>query len=514
MNDKEIMAVAFEEANAAYQRGECPVGAAIVRNGDIIAQAGNREIELKDPTAHAEILVLREAGQFLNQHTFPDCIVYTTLWPCPMCANALLRAKVPKVICGAKSFNYIYEETFSPSRITLEGPIMSEECRGLFIRWVKETGRDFILNDDEPLRTKHSIKEKAGKIHDFISIIEPLKNVTRHSWCSKGRQESVPEHTWRMALMAFLLEDEFPEIDVRKVLEMCLIHDLGEIGGDIPAFRKNQNDDLDEMMKMKKLAEILPEKIKSKLISRQEEFNAGDTREAKLANALDKLEGLIQHNDADISTWEPLEYDFNLTYGKKETNDHPFLKTLRASVEEKTRDKIHSEKEFIQTAHPSGPVELKIIKADRGNISDIIFLNSFVQKIHVEKHPEIFKTPGNDADLTKFFESILSQEAHCILIAYLEGTPVGYLWAAFENKPDTPLTFEKRRVYIHHVIVHEGFRRQHIGNALFEEIKSIAKREGIHNFALDTWAFNRNAQRFFEKRGFETYNIKMWLNNE
>ncbi|MBI4765316.1 MAG: nucleoside deaminase [Deltaproteobacteria bacterium] len=57
------MAVAFEEANAAYQRGECPVGAAIARDGDIIAYAGNREIELKDPMAHAEILVLREAGQ-------------------------------------------------------------------------------------------------------------------------------------------------------------------------------------------------------------------------------------------------------------------------------------------------------------------------------------------------------------------------------------------------------------------------------------------------------------------
>ena len=130
MSDKEIMAAAFEEANAAYLRGECPVGAAIVRNGDIIAQAGNREIELNDPTAYAEILVLRKTGQLLNQHTFPDCTVYTTLWPCPMCANALLRAKVPKVICGAKSFKYIYKETFSPSRIIMDGPIMADECRG------------------------------------------------------------------------------------------------------------------------------------------------------------------------------------------------------------------------------------------------------------------------------------------------------------------------------------------------------------------------------------------------
>lgn len=149
MEDREIMAIAYEEAKAAYQRGECPVGAVIVRNGKIVARAGNRELELNDPSAHAEILVLREAGRLLNQHTFPDCTVYTTLWPCPMCANTLLRAKVPRVVCGARSFRYIYEETFSPSRIAMEGPIMSDECRGIFIKWVRENGYDFILEGED-----------------------------------------------------------------------------------------------------------------------------------------------------------------------------------------------------------------------------------------------------------------------------------------------------------------------------------------------------------------------------
>ncbi len=104
---------------------------------------------MKNPTAHAEILVLREAGKFLDQHTFADCAIYKTLWPCPMCTNALLRAKVPKVVCGAKSFNYIYEETFNPSRLAMEGPIMTDKCRGIFIKWAKETGRDFILGDED-----------------------------------------------------------------------------------------------------------------------------------------------------------------------------------------------------------------------------------------------------------------------------------------------------------------------------------------------------------------------------
>lgn len=149
MDDREIMSLALNEARLAYDRGECPVGAVIVQNGVVIAKAGNREQELKDPTAHAEILALREAGQILDKHTFPDCIVYSTLWPCPMCENALLRAKVPKIICGAKSFDYIYKETFNPSHLTKVGPIMNEECRDIFVKWVKKTGREFILGEED-----------------------------------------------------------------------------------------------------------------------------------------------------------------------------------------------------------------------------------------------------------------------------------------------------------------------------------------------------------------------------
>jgi tRNA(adenine34) deaminase len=146
MNDEDLMAIAFEEVEMAYNRGECPIGAVIARNGEILARAGNRELELNDPTSHAEILVLREAGQLLKRPTFPEYTVYATLWPCPMCLNALLAAKIPKVLCGARSFMYIYKETFDPSRIATEGPIMTNECRSIFIKWLKDTGRNFILD--------------------------------------------------------------------------------------------------------------------------------------------------------------------------------------------------------------------------------------------------------------------------------------------------------------------------------------------------------------------------------
>ena len=146
MNDEDIMNIALNEAKAAYDRKECPVGAVIVQNGKIIAKAGNRESELFDPSAHAEILVLREAGKILNKHTFPDCVVYTTLKPCPMCANTLIKAKIPNVIYGAESFDYIYKETFKAENLMTEGPIMNNECRDIFIKWAKNTNREFILD--------------------------------------------------------------------------------------------------------------------------------------------------------------------------------------------------------------------------------------------------------------------------------------------------------------------------------------------------------------------------------
>lgn len=148
MDDCAFMREALHEAQAAYERGECPVGAVLVQNGKIVARAGNRESELNDPTAHAEVLVLREAGRLLGQHTFTDCTVYTTLWPCPMCENAMLRAKIRGVVCGGRSFKYIYEVTFNTSNLPKLGPIMDQECREIFIRWLKKTGRTFILEHE------------------------------------------------------------------------------------------------------------------------------------------------------------------------------------------------------------------------------------------------------------------------------------------------------------------------------------------------------------------------------
>ncbi len=135
------------------------------------------------------------------------------------------------------------------------------------------------------------------------------------------------------------------------------LHDLGEVDGDIPAFEKNEADDDHEFSQVEKLIQFLPSNLGSEISSLQKEFNAGETPEARLANALDKLEAVIQHNDADISTWEALEYKLNLTYGKDETDHHPFLKTLRKLVEMRTRSKIQLEMKAARSNEANSKVD-------------------------------------------------------------------------------------------------------------------------------------------------------------
>ncbi len=92
---------AFAEAEAAGARGEVPVGAVVVRNGAMVARAGNRVIELSDPTAHAEILAIRTAAATLGNARLDDCDLFVTLEPCPMCATAISFARIRRLSFGA-----------------------------------------------------------------------------------------------------------------------------------------------------------------------------------------------------------------------------------------------------------------------------------------------------------------------------------------------------------------------------------------------------------------------------
>lgn len=92
---------ALAEARLAAERQEVPIGAAIVRDGEIIATAGNRTLEFRDPTAHAEMLVIREAAQRLKSERLSECDLYVTLEPCTMCAAAISFARIRRLYYGA-----------------------------------------------------------------------------------------------------------------------------------------------------------------------------------------------------------------------------------------------------------------------------------------------------------------------------------------------------------------------------------------------------------------------------
>ncbi|WP_417675874.1 nucleoside deaminase [Roseibium sp.] len=98
---KSFMDIAHEEAESAGKRGEVPVGAVLVKDGEILARDGNRTLELSDPTAHAEVLVIRSACRSLQSQRLPDCDLYVTLEPCPMCAAAISFARIRRLYYGA-----------------------------------------------------------------------------------------------------------------------------------------------------------------------------------------------------------------------------------------------------------------------------------------------------------------------------------------------------------------------------------------------------------------------------
>jgi tRNA(Arg) A34 adenosine deaminase TadA len=101
MSKASFMEHALEEAKLAAQRGEVPVGAVLVHKGTIISRNGNRTLELKDPTAHAEVLVIREAAAKLENERLYDCDLYVTLEPCPMCAGATSFARIRRLYYSA-----------------------------------------------------------------------------------------------------------------------------------------------------------------------------------------------------------------------------------------------------------------------------------------------------------------------------------------------------------------------------------------------------------------------------
>jgi putative hydrolases of HD superfamily len=172
----------------------------------------------------------------------------------------------------------------------------------------------------------------------FLRSAERLKTVTRSGWTSTGDPESVAEHTWRLCLMAMLLYGREPGVDLARLLRMCLVHDLGEaIRGDVPAPAQAGAGakSAEERADLVELTAPLPPALRDEIVALWDEYEAAESREARLAKGLDKLETILQHtqgrNPADF------DYDFNLGYGRRFTEADPVLAALRDRLDEATR---------------------------------------------------------------------------------------------------------------------------------------------------------------------------------
>ena len=135
-NDIEFMRHALGEARAAAAAGEVPVGAVLVHDGTIVARSGNRTIRDCDPTAHAEIIVMREAARALGNYRLADTTLYVTIEPCSMCAGAMIQARIPRLVYGTDDpkggavrtcFHILFDERLN-HRVEVTSGVLAEDC--------------------------------------------------------------------------------------------------------------------------------------------------------------------------------------------------------------------------------------------------------------------------------------------------------------------------------------------------------------------------------------------------
>ncbi len=135
-DDERMMRLALDAARACLDAGDVPVGAVIARDGDVLASAGNGRERLQDPTAHAEVLALREASVAVGSWHLDECTLYVTLEPCAMCAGALVLARIKRVVFGASdpkagfagSLGNLVQDDRLNHRMELTSGVLGNDC--------------------------------------------------------------------------------------------------------------------------------------------------------------------------------------------------------------------------------------------------------------------------------------------------------------------------------------------------------------------------------------------------
>ena len=261
---------------------------------------------------------------------------------------------------------------------------------------------------------------------DFMGVAERLKCNMRHSRTAENRRESVAEHTYRLCVFAWLVKEEFPDCDMDKVMRMSLF----------------------------------------------DELEKAETMEAKIVHALDKMEALIQHNEADIATWLPLEYDLQMTYGEKECKADPYLAKLREVIRRISADKIASEGE------------------ERGQS---YYIRKGVENMHLEEVAALLHSTDWAKDRT---EELIrkSMENACPYGLFLSD-------CISEGEKDRQIGFARvltdgvTTFYLMDLVIEEAYRGQGFGTIMMNQIM----KENGHLYGM---LHTQTAKAFYERYGF------------
>ncbi|MBT8077135.1 MAG: HD domain-containing protein [Gammaproteobacteria bacterium] len=173
----------------------------------------------------------------------------------------------------------------------------------------------------------------------FLRAAERLKDTLRSAHTTGGRTESVADHSWRLTLLAITLADSLPDIDLLRLLKICVLHDLGEaVDGDIPAPLQDPaaSKSAKERSDFLSLVAPLPDRLRTEFVSLWDEYENVASPEAKVAKALDKLETILQHNQG--ANPAGFDYAFNLGYGRACTDAVPLAAQIRKLLDEDTRE--------------------------------------------------------------------------------------------------------------------------------------------------------------------------------
>jgi putative hydrolase of HD superfamily len=183
-------------------------------------------------------------------------------------------------------------------------------------------------------------EDRFESLHDIITFLheaERLKDVPRTAWTSQGKRESTAEHSWRLALLVMVMEEELAGLDTSRLLQLAVVHDLGEVfAGDVSAAVETDpaGKERRERTGVADITALLPQAAGKRIAALWEEYTRGKTPEARAVKALDKIETIIQHNRGDNPP--DFDYRFNLDYGRGPEEVHDALRYLRELADAET----------------------------------------------------------------------------------------------------------------------------------------------------------------------------------